>query len=525
MTSKGPPAQARVVIIGGGVIGCSIAYHLTRLGWRDVVLLERAQLTSGTTWHAAGLLTSLRDTETQTRLAKYSQDLYRRLEAETGQATGLIDCGSIQLAMTEDKAEEMRRGMHMAHSFGVEAHEIAPADVRGHWPLARVDDLTAAFYFPNDARVNPTDVTQALAKGARMGGAQIFERTPVTGILRERGRAVGVRTADGEVRAEYVVNCAGMWARAVGRMAGVNVPLQAAEHYYLISEPVTGVHSLLPILRDPGNCAYIREEAGKIMLGLFEAEARPWGVDGIPDGFTFGDDPARLGPHVALHREGNAASAMPAGDGHQVAFLRARVFHGRSQLSHGGGSEPRAVFRGRGIQLAGHPLRRRRGHGDGPLDCGRTSAHGCVERELAAHPRLAGQRPLSQRSCRRDPGNRLSGPLAVPPGGTARGVKKSALHDRLAAAGACFGESAGWERPNWYARDGQCAAYVYGWGRQNWFSNNAEEHAAVRERVGFFEQSSFAKLMVMGRDAARVLNRLRPPMSMSPWGAVCIRNS
>jgi 4-methylaminobutanoate oxidase (formaldehyde-forming) len=301
MNDKTPPKQARVVIIGGGVIGCSIAYHLTKLGWRDVVLLERAQLTSGTTWHAAGLLTSLRDTETQTKLAKYSQDLYRRLEAETGQATGIIDCGSIQLAMTSDKTEEMRRGVHMAHCFGVEAQEISPAEVNKMWPLAHVRDLKAAFYFPDDARVNPTDVTQALARGARQGGARIFENTPVTGIVRDHGRVAGVRTESGDIRAEIVVNCAGIWARAVGRMAGVNVPLQAAEHYYLISEPVPGVHPLLPILRDPGNSAYIREEAGKIMVGLFEAEARPWGTNGIPEDFRFGEiapDWERMVPYI-----------------------------------------------------------------------------------------------------------------------------------------------------------------------------------------------------------------------------------
>ncbi|MGB8692514.1 MAG: FAD-dependent oxidoreductase, partial [Steroidobacteraceae bacterium] len=295
------PARARVVIIGGGVIGCSIAYHLARLGWRDVILLERKQLTSGTTWHAAGLLTTLRDTETQTRLAKYTQDLYRKLEAETGQATGLIDCGSIQLAMSADKAEEMRRGFHMAASFGVEAHEISAAEVQTLWPLADVSDLEAAFYFPNDARVNPTDVTQALAKGARQGGVRIFEHTPVTGIQSAGGRVTGVRTPNGDIEAEYVVNCGGMWARAIGRMAGVNVPLQAAEHYYLISEPIAGVHPKLPILRDPGRSAYIREEAGKLMVGLFERSARPWGQEGIPEDFSFGEIPPdwdRMYPHI-----------------------------------------------------------------------------------------------------------------------------------------------------------------------------------------------------------------------------------
>jgi len=295
------PAQARVVIIGGGVIGCSVAYHLTQLGWKDVVLLERAQLTSGTTWHAAGLLTTLRDTETQTRLASYTQNLYRRLEAETGQATGIIECGSIQLALTKDKAEEMRRGFRASQYFGIECEEITAAEVRRHWPLAQVEDVQAAFYFPKDGRVNPTDVTRALARGARNGGARIIENCPVTGIKRRHGSATGVHTTLGDIDADVVVNCAGMWAREVGRLAGVDIPLQAAEHYYLISEAVAGVHSRLPILRDPGRSAYIREEAGKIMVGIFEPQAKPWMIEGVPSDFTFGEIPPdwdHMHPHL-----------------------------------------------------------------------------------------------------------------------------------------------------------------------------------------------------------------------------------
>ena len=220
---------------------------------------------------------------TQTKLARYTLDLYRRLEADTGQATGVIPCGSIQLAITRDKAEEMRRGVNVARCFGVEGYEISAAEVKKMWPLAEVSDLAAAFHFPGDARANPTDVTQALVKGAQLGGATILENTAVTAITSSSGRVTGVRTDRGEVRAEFVVNCAGMWSRAV--------PLLAAEHYYLISEEVAGVHPLLPILRDPGNCAYIREEAGKLMVGLFEPVAKPWGEGGIPDSFCFDDLP------------------------------------------------------------------------------------------------------------------------------------------------------------------------------------------------------------------------------------------
>ena len=508
MSGASVPSQARVVIIGGGVIGCSIAYHLAELGWRDVLLLERNRLTSGTTWHAAGLLTTLRDSETQTRLAKYTQDLYRALEKKTGQATGLIGCGSIQLAMTADKAEEMRRGVRLAAHFGIEAHEIGPGEVKRLWPLAQVDDLAAAFYFPNDARANPADVTQALAKGARNAGVRIIENTPVIGIL-QRGDAVcGVRTAAGEVAAEYVVNCAGMWARQIGRMAGVHVPLQPAEHYYLVSEPVPEVHPLLPILRDPGNCAYIREEAGKIMLGLFEPVARPWAERGVPEDFAFGEiapDWERMTPHIekAMRRVPRLQEI-----GIKLLFCGPESFTPDHNYLMGEAPNLRRFFVAAGFNSlgilsgggVGHVMSRWIVEGHPPMDVWSVNLR-------RMHPWQDNDRYLLDRTVE-SLGIGYQDHWPFRQWHTARGVKKSILHDRLAAAGACFGESAGWERPNWYARAGERAEYTYGWGRQNWFANNAEEHRAVRERVGIFEQSSFAKLFVEGRDAVRVLNRI-----------------
>jgi 4-methylaminobutanoate oxidase (formaldehyde-forming) len=508
VNTKVLPTQARVVIIGGGVIGCSIAYHLAKLGWRDVVLLERKQLTSGTTWHAAGLLTTLRDTETQTRLAKYTQDLYRTLETDTGQATGLIGCGSIQLAITAEKAEEMRRGVHMAASFGVEAHEVSPAEVKSLWPLADVSDLSAAFYFPNDARANPTDVTQALAKGARLGGVRIFEHTRVTGITTALGAVTGVRTDAGDIRAEYVVNCAGMWARAVGRMAGVTVPLQAAEHYYLISEAVAGVHPLLPILRDPGNSAYVREEAGKIMVGLFEPVAAPWGASGIPDDFSFGDIPPdwdRMYPYIE-----RAMRRVPCllETGIKLLFCGPESFTPDHNYLMGEAPNLRNFFVAAGFNSlgilsgggVGFVMAEWIVKGRAPMDVWSVNLR-------RMHAWQNNDKYLLDRT-RETLGIGYQDHWPFRQWSTARGVKKSILHDRLAAAGACFGESAGWERPNWYAGPGETPAYAYSWGRQNWFQHNAEEHAAVRERVGLFEQSSFAKLLVQGRDAVTVLNRI-----------------
>ena len=503
------PTHARVVIIGGGVIGCSIAYHLAELGWTDVVLLERKQLTSGTTWHAAGLLTTLRDTETQTRLAKYTQDLYRRLEAETGQATGIIPCGSVQLAKTIEKANEMRRGLHMAASFGVEAREISPEEVRSLWPLAQVADLAAAFHFPNDARVNPGDVTRALAKGARQRGVRIYEHTKVTGIRQQNGRVTGVETDRGAIEAEIVVNCAGMWARAVGRMAGVNVPLQAAEHYYLVSEPIEGLHPLLPVLRDPGNSAYIREEAGKIMVGLFEAEARPWGLDGIPDDFEFGEitpDWERVSPVIE-----QAMSRVPIlyETGIRLLFCGPESFTPDHNYLMGEAPNLKNFFVAAGFNSlgilsgggVGHVMARWIVDGHPPMDVWSVNLR-------RTHPWQDNSRFLADRIVEAL-GIGYQDHWPARQWSTARNVRKTVLHDRVAAAGACFGEGAGWERPNWYATAGETPAYRYGWGRDNnWFMPSAREHEAVRERVGLFEQSSFAKLLVQGRDAVTVLNRL-----------------
>lgn len=289
--SPSVPSQARVVIIGGGVIGCSVAYHLTRLGWRDVVLLERRQLTSGTTWHAAGLIGQLRATQSLTRLARYSAELYLRLEAETGQPTGFKQNGSIGLARNAERLIELKRAAAMGRTCGVEVEVITPSEARRRYPLLEVDDIVGAIFIPADGQANPVDITQALARGARMGGATLIERCEVTGIARANGRVAGVATEHGSIAAEVVVNCAGMWGRAVGRMAGVNVPLQACEHFYVLTEPMPEVPKGLPVLRDPDGGIYVKEDAGKLLVGAFEPVAKPWPQGAIPDDFEFGELP------------------------------------------------------------------------------------------------------------------------------------------------------------------------------------------------------------------------------------------
>ncbi|MEM9267640.1 MAG: FAD-dependent oxidoreductase, partial [Pseudomonadota bacterium] len=277
-----PPAKARAVIIGGGVAGCSVAYHLTKLGWTDVVLLERKRLTSGTTWHAAGLIAQLRATKNMTRLAKYSQELYGELEAETGVATGFKRVGSITMALTEHRREEIYRQAAMARAFGVEVEEISSDEVKARYPHVNVADMTGAVYLPKDGQGDPANIALALAKGAKMGGAKVLEGTKVTAIHQKDGRVTGVdwTTESGEqgsTEAEFVVNCGGMWGHALGRMAGVTVPLHACEHFYIVSEPITGL-TQLPVLRVPDECAYYKEDAGKMMLGAFEPVAKPWAM-------------------------------------------------------------------------------------------------------------------------------------------------------------------------------------------------------------------------------------------------------
>lgn len=509
MATKELPSQAQVVIVGGGIIGCSIAYHLTKLGWKDVVLLERDQLTCGTTWHAAGLITTLRHTENETRLAKYSQELYQTLEAETGQSTGFMQIGSIQIASSKERLQEMRRGCAMAKCFNVEYEEISPAQIKEIWPLAETNDIHCGFLFPNDGRANPTDATQALAKGARMGGAQIFERVSVSDVLTHGGQVTGVRTEQGDIACEHVVNCTGMWAREFGLKSGVDVPLHAAEHYYLITENIDGLHNQLPILRDPDRRAYYREEGGgKLMIGLFEDVAAPWAEDGIPESFSFDELPAdwdRMMPYLE-----NAMGRVPisADTGIQMLFCGPESFTADHNYIMGEapalkGYFVAAGFNSLGILSAGgvgQVLSQWIVDGHPPMDVfdadiRRTQSFQNNKRYLL--DRTVESLGLVYRN--HWPFRQFE---------TARGVKKLVLHDRLAAAGACFGESAGWERPNWYAANGIEPKYEYSFDRQNWFELVGEEHQAVRERVGIFELSSFSKFLVQGRDAEAHLNWL-----------------
>ena len=500
------PEQARVVIIGGGVIGCSVAYHLTQAGWTDVVLLERKSLTSGTTWHAAGLIGQLRATLNMTRLAQYTTEVLLSLEEETGQATGYKQNGALLVTADEERFTELKRNASMGRCFGLEVQVLSSGEALNLWPLLNADDLVGGVFIPSEGQTNPVDTTLAYAKGARMRGARIFENTKVTAIRRSGGRATGVATDDGDIRAEFVVDCGGMWGREVGRMAGVNVPLHAAEHFYIMTEPIEGLSPDSPSLREQDAGVYVKEDAGKLLVGAFEKEAKPWGMDGIPEDFEFDQLPEdwdHFEPILesALHR-----IPVLAETGVQTFFCGPESFTPDDRYLLGEAPELRNFYVACGFNSigigssggAGKMLAEWIVNGHPSMDLWEVDVR-------RMQPFQGNARYLRERVVE---GLGLLYDMHWPfrQFVTARGIRKSPLHDRLAARRACFGEAAGWERPNWYAPQGVEPRYEYSWERQNWFEYSAEEHRAVRERVGLIDQSSFGKILVSGLDAESVLN-------------------
>jgi glycine cleavage system aminomethyltransferase T/glycine/D-amino acid oxidase-like deaminating enzyme len=504
------PSKARAVIIGGGVVGCSIAYHLGKLGWRDVVLLERKQLTCGTTWHAAGLIAQLRATQNMTRLAKYSQELYFGLEAETGVATGFKRNGSITVALTGERMEELRRSAAMARAFGVDIDEIGASDIASRYPGLKTDDVVGGVWLPKDGQADPVNITQALAKGARHFGVSIYQGVKVTGIRQDRGRVTGVNTAQGPIDAEFVVNAGGMWARDIGAMAGVAVPLHACEHFYIVTEPMPDLQANLPVLRVPDECAYYKEDAGKLLLGAFEPHSKPWGMDGIPEDFEFDSLPEDLDHFEPILERAVDRFPQLATAGIQTFFNGPESFTPDDRYILGEAPEldnffVAAGFNSIGIQSAGGAgmvLADWMDRGEPPIDL--------WDVDIRRMQPFQANRHYLQTRVSETLGLLYADHFPYRQFASARGVRRSPVHQYLAAEGACFGEVAGWERANWFlpqaARDaGKLAAYDYSWGRQNWFDYAAAEHRAVRQAVGFFDMSSFGKIRVKGRDAEAVL--------------------
>ncbi len=502
------PARTDVLIIGGGIIGCSIAYHLTKLGITDVLLLERKQLTCGTTWHAAGLVGQLRASRNMTELAKYTSELFQTLEAETGQATGFKQNGSISLALNEARMEELKRGASMAKNFGLEVDIVTPDDIKTLYPMLNLDGAVGGVFLPKDGQTNPIDSTQAYAKGARMGGARIVEGVKVEKIIVEGGKAAGVLTGQGEIRAKTTVLAAGMWSRELARPAGVSIPLHAAEHFYIVTEPIESLSRDLPVLRVPDECAYYKEDAGKILLGAFEPEAKPWGMQGIPPDFEFDTLPEDF-DHFEPILE-NAVNRLPilAEAGIQTFFNGPESFTPDDRYLLGETAEVRDLFVATGMNSIG--IQSSGGAGKvlaewirdrhPPMDLAdvdvrrmqpfQSNRHYLKERTTEALGLLYAMHwPFYQYQ-------------------SARGVRRSPFHEALVKAGAVMGEQSGWERPNWFAPEGVEPVYRYSYGRQNWFEHTATECRAVRDTVGLFDQTSFSKFLVTGADASSVLDRI-----------------
>src|SRR5579872_5553927 len=502
------PAQTKVVIVGGGIVGCSLAYHLTQMGWKDVVLLEQNQLGGGTTWHAAGLVGRLRTTNSMTKINKYSAELYARLEKETGHSVGWKQVGSIIVGRSKERMTQLRRTAAMSEWFGVEVQLISPKAAFDKWPLLRVDDVLGAAWLPHDGKVIPKEVALALAKGARSRGATVCENIRVLDVEQKNGRVTGVTTNHGSVQAEHVVLTGGMWTRELGLRCGVTIPLHPVEHHYVVTEPLPGAFDELPVGRDPDLCIYFRGEGDGIMLGAFQDYSKPWMVDKIPDNFSFQlldpdwekfAEPLKHGKHrIPALEDARFAKfvngpesftpdnnfIMGEAPGVRQLYVAAG-FNSVGIASAGGAGKYLAEWMIEGeptLDLWSVDIRR-----FGPWANNRAYLRERVTEVLGLHYQMAW------------PNREFE---------TARNILRSPLHERLAAQGACFGVKNGWERPNWFARAGMKPMAEYSFERQNWFSCHAAEHCAARENVAIFDQTGFSKFVFNGRDVVQVLQRL-----------------
>jgi len=502
------PSSAKIVIVGGGIVGCSVAYHLGKMGLTDVLLLERGKLTCGSTWHAAGLVGQLRTSANITQLLGYSVDLYDRLEKDTGLATGWKKNGGLRLACNPERWTEVKRQATTATSFGLEMHLLTPKEAQELWPLMQVDDVVGAAFLPTDGQVSPTDITMSLAKGARNAGVTIREGVSVTGVEVDNGRLRAVMTDQGRIGCGKLVICAGQWSREIGRMAGVNVPLVSVQHQYLITEAIDGVTSNLPTLRDPDRLTYWKEEVGGLVMGGYEPNPKPWAIEGLPQNFEFQlleDDLEHFEPLLEL-----AIGRVPA---MQTAGVKEFIngpesFTPDGNFILGEAPEVRGVYVGAGFNAfgiasgggAGMVLAEWVAKGEPPYDLWPVD----IRRFGRNHLDTSWVRTRTLEAYAKH--YTMAWPFEEYRSG--RPLRRSPLYDRLKAGGASFGEKLGWERPNWFAdlAAGEKPEDIYTYGRQNWFDAVGREHEATRERVAVFDQTSFAKFLLVGRDAEEALS-------------------
>ncbi len=502
------PSRARVVVIGGGVAGCSVAYHLTRLGWPDVLLLEQHELTSGTTWHAAGLVTTARPTAGTRDVVKRSLEVFRGLEAETGLSTGYQETGTLHLAMGEDRWQELLRQASVARGSGVTVELLGPDETVELFPPLDPTGLRGALYYPEEGRATATDITRSLAKGARQLGATVLERVQVTGLDRTRRRVTRVRTALGDVEAEYVVNCTGMWGRQVGALAGVQHPVQALAHYYVVTDKIPGLPEWMPTIKSADDWSYVKDDAGSLMVGFFEPGSYPWASRGIPEGSSFvhlPEDWDHLGPFYERMIE---RIPLLADAGIRLSFCGPESFTPDGLYHVGPVPGLDNYFVAAGFNSVGML--------SGP-GAGAVLAEWIVSGKPSIDlPEADPRRTLPHETNRRFLEQRVTETLDLAYGvhwpfeqrQTARPLRRTVLHPCTEAAGAVFGELKGWERPNWYALDGDDREEALTWGRPSWFARSAEEHHAVRTGVGMLDTSSYGKFLVQGKAALRVLQHV-----------------
>jgi 4-methylaminobutanoate oxidase (formaldehyde-forming) len=514
------PSHARIVIIGGGIVGCSTAYHLTQIGHTDVVLLERKELGCGTTWAAAGLVAQLRQNREMTNLATYATKLYPALEAETGVATGYVTTGALGVCQTEDRRREWLRGAAMASAFGIEMHEISLKEAEEMVPGMSTRGLVSVFYLPNDGQTNPLETTRSLIKGARMRGAKVFEDTAVTGIQVRKGAVCGVFTEHGEIACEVVINCAGFWGRQVGKMVNVSVPLYAAEHMHAVTQPIKGLKKIFPCVRDFDGRTYFKAENGSILFGGFEALAKPWGMKGIPKDFKFtelSEDWEQFSPFMEC-----GLQRFPDLETAEIRHLSnvPESFTPDNAFMVGEAPGIRNFFVGCGMNSVGIAS---------AAGCGRALAQwvdqGYPEESLwpvdvrRYFPWQTNTRYVHER-VKETVGILYEHHYPNRQRVTARPVICSPFHDRLAQNGACFSMFAGWERADWFAPPGVDPVHEYSWGRANWFPHQREEHLAVRDTVGMYDLTSMHKYLVQGPDAEAVLQRICANDVAVPAGTV-----
>ena len=502
------PSTAKAVIIGGGIIGCSTAYHLGKLGWTDTVLLERKKLTSGTTFHAAGLVGQLRTSANITQLLGYSVELYKKLEAETGLQTGWKMNGGLRLACNAERWTEVKRQATTAHSFGLEMHLLTPKEAQDLWPLMTIDDLVGAAYLPTDGQANPSDITQSLARGARMAGVKIFEDTPVTRVVVEDGRVRGVETPFGTIECEKVIVCAGQWTRTLAASVGVNVPLVSVEHQYMITEKIEGVTPNLPTLRDPDRRTYWKEDVGGLVWGGYEPNPKPWAVKGIPDGFHFDLLTSDYDHYSQFMEDAIARVPALANAGVKQLLNGPESFTPDGNFILGEAPELKNFYVGAGFNAfgiasgggAGMALAEWAAKGEAPYDLWPVD----IRRFGKVHHSTDWVRTRTLEAYGKHytiawPSEEMT---------SARPVRRSPLYGHLHAAGACFGEKLGWERPNWFAdlARGEVAVDRYSYQRPGWWGAVKREHQAAREAAVLIDQTSFAKFVLKGPDAAKALN-------------------